>query len=125
MKRIRKKTRKLRFDRDKCISPRKLLEHGHWQRLTFEEKVFVALTWCGFTNSEAWGVIYPLSDASPNSKAVMAGRMACNASIKNYIDVLNDYLDDCALRFKGQKFIIGRRQVEDAKEELENKYAIL
>lgn len=48
--------------------------------------------------------------------------MACDVKIKNHIDVLNDYLDDCALRFKGQKFIIGSRQVEEAEEELICKY---
>lgn len=93
----------MRKHKDGGFSPRKVLDDGHWLQLSFAEKVFTALTWLGFTNAEAWGVINPLSEASPNSKAVMAGRMACSFNVKSYIEVLNRYQSDKALTFKGFK----------------------
>ena len=92
---------KLRKNKLGLLKVRKVLDNGLWQRLTFDEKVFTALTWLGFTNSEAWGVINPQSDASANSKAVMAGRYSCNNGVKRYIELLNDLACECKLTYKG------------------------
>lgn len=96
------------------ITPRKLLEEGDWRQLTFDEKVFTCLVWCGFTNQEAWQVINPLSEAAPNSRAVMAGRYVCQPQIKIYLKLLNDGVRDALLEFKGQRWKIGEWQTEDA-----------
>lgn len=98
-----KKRRRLRKNKEGYFNPRKVLENGHWMQLSFEQKVFAALTWLGFTNAEAWGVLNPLSDASANSRAVMAGRWACDPAIKRYIDLLNRLQSDMKLTFKGFK----------------------
>lgn len=98
-----RKRKRLRKHKDGRFSPRKVLDDGHWLPLRFEEKVFTALTWLGFTNQEAWGVLNPLSEASPNSKAVMAGRMACSHNVKAYTEVLNRYQSERMLTFKGFK----------------------
>lgn len=98
-----RKRKRLRKHKDGRFSPRKVLDDGHWMPLSFSEKVFVALTWLGFTNAEAWGILNPLSEASPNSKAVMAGRMACSHGVKAYTEVLNRYQSDKMLTFKGFK----------------------
>lgn len=117
------KKKRLRKKRDGTFSPRKLLDDGHYIRLSPEEKVFILLTWCGFTNAEAYGVIYPLSEASPNSRAVMAGRIACSHSVKTYISLLNDAMEECSLFFKGQRFKIGELAVDEAIDDLKNKIA--
>lgn len=111
---MKQKRKRIRKKKDGTFSPRQVLEKGHWRLLSFEEKVFVTLTWCGFTNAEAFGVINPLSEASANSRAVMAGRYACNPNIKTYIELLNQHMDDCNLFFKGQQFKIGEHKAEDA-----------
>ena len=98
-----RKRKRLRKNKEGLFNPRKILDDGSYIPLTFEEKVFTALTWLGFTNAEAWGVVNPLSEASPNSKAVMAGRMACSYGVKMYIEVLNRYQSDKAVAFKGFK----------------------
>lgn len=98
-----KKRKRLRKNKDGFFNPRRVLDDGHWMRLTFEEKVFVALTWFGFTNAEAWGVINPMSEASANSRAVMAGRFACNCGVKRYIELLNRLQSEKKLTFKGFK----------------------
>jgi len=116
-----KKRQRLRKNKAGLFSPRKVLDNGHWMRLTFEEKVFVALTWLGFTNAEAFGVINPLSEARANSRAVMAGRYACNPQIKTYIEILNQHLYDGSLCFKGQGFKIGDYQADVAIDKLREK----
>lgn len=98
-----KKRKRLRKNKDGYFNPRRVLEDGCYLQLSFEEKVFTALTWLGFTNAEAWGVINPLSEASANSRAVMAGRYACNYHIKRYIEALNRLQSDMKLTFKGFK----------------------
>lgn len=116
---MKQRRRRIRKKKDGTFSPRQVLENGHWMVLSFEEKVFTALTWCGFTNVEAFEVINPLSEASANSRAVMAGRYACSPSIKTYIEVLNEHMDDCDLYFKGQRFRIGEHKAENAVYEYE------
>lgn len=91
---------KLRTNKGGLFNPRKVLDDNE---LSFEHKVFVALSWFGFTNAEAWGVVNPLSDASANSRAVMAGRWACDPFIKSYINLLNVLQADKKLTFKGFK----------------------
>lgn len=115
------KRRRLRKNKHGLISPRRLLDNGSWQRLTFAEKVFTALTWCGFTNAEAWGVVNPMSEASPNSRAVMAGRFACSPQVKVYVEVLNRNLLDGKLGFKGQVYKVMEqcRAVDDWRSENE------
>lgn len=98
-----KKRKRLRKNKNGFFNPRKVLENGYYMPLTFEQKVFAALTWVGFSNAEAWGVLNPMSEASANSRAVMAGRWACDAAIKGYIDVLNRYQSKMELGFKGFK----------------------
>lgn len=98
-----KKRNRLRKNKSGFVSPRQFLENGYYLQLTFDEKVFVALTWLGFTNAEAWGVVNPMSEAAPNSKAVMAGRWACSHSVKAYIDMLNRMQSNKELGFKGFK----------------------
>ena len=111
---MKQKRKRIRKKKDGTCTPRQVLNNGHWQVLSFEEKVFTALTWCGFTNAEAFGVINPLSEASANSRAVMAGRYACNPNVKTYIEILNNYMDSCLLSFKGQIFKIGEHKAEEA-----------
>lgn len=91
---------KLRKNKEGLYLPRKLLKDSG---LSFEQKVFVALSWFGFTNAEAWGVVNPLSDASANSRAVMAGRWACDMFVKSAINLLNEKQADKKLTFKGFK----------------------
>ena len=91
---------KLRTNKEGLYNPRKLLAISE---LSFEHQIFVALSWFGFTNAEAWGVVNPLSDASANSRAVMAGRWACDPDIKGYITLLNNYQAEKKLTFKGFK----------------------
>lgn len=116
-----KKRRRLRKNKNGLYSPRKVLDEGCYMRLSFQEKVFTALTWFGFTNAEAWGVINPLSEASANSRGVMAGRYACNPWIKRYIEILNEHLYNGTLSFKKQEFKIGEQQAEDAVSDYRNK----
>lgn len=108
------KKKRLRKKRDGTITPRKLLDDGCYLRLSFEEKVFTALIWCGFTNSEAFGIIYPQSEATAHSQAVMAGRLSCAPAVKRYIEELNNAMDRCDLFFRGQRFKIGERAVDEA-----------
>lgn len=115
-----KKRKRIRYDKNGCVSPRKLLDNGDWRQLSFDEKVFTALVWCGFSNTEAWSVIKPSTEATANSQAVMAGRYACNAKIKVYIEVLNKYLMSLRLRFKGQDFNIGDTQEDEQLKKIEN-----
>lgn len=96
-----KKRRRIRKNKDGLVSPRKVLDNGHYLRLSFAEKVFVCLIWNGFSNAEAWRIVNPNSDANPNSQATMAGRMSCNPQVKCYLEVLNEYLSDGKLCFKG------------------------
>lgn len=110
-----KKRRRLRKNKLGLISPRRFLDNGRWQRLSFDEKIFTALTWLGFTNAEAWGVINPMSEASANSRAVMAGRFACNPNVKVYIEALNESLAYGLLGFKGQTVKVG--DIEQALDE--------
>ena len=91
---------KLRKNKDGLHNPRKLLKDSG---LSFEQMVFVALSWFGFTNAEAWGVVNPLSDASANSRAVMAGRWACDPLVKGSINLLNALQAEKRLTFKGFK----------------------
>ena len=91
---------KLRKNKDGLHNPRKLLKDSG---LSFEQMVFVALSWFGFTNAEAWGVVNPLSDASANSRAVMAGRWACDPFVKSSINLLNSLQAEKRLTFKGFK----------------------
>lgn len=98
-----KKRKRLRKNKDGFFNPRRVLDDGYWMPLSFDEKVFTALTWLGFTNAEAWGVINPLSEASANSRAVMAGRYACNYAVKRYIEELNRLQSEKKLTFKGFK----------------------
>lgn len=109
-----RRRRRIRKNKNGLITPRKLLEDGDWRQLTFDEKVFTCLVWCGFTNQEAWQVINPLSEAAPNSRAVMAGRYSAQPQIKNYIKLLNDGVRDALFEFKGQKWKIGEWQCMDA-----------
>lgn len=115
---MKQKRRRLRKNKIGLVSPRQVLNNGNWRQLSFDEKVFVALTWLGFTNAEAWGVINPMSEASANSRAVMAGRYACNPNVKTYVDTLNEYLQLGLLGFKGQSEKVGN--VRQAVEEYEN-----
>ena len=98
---------KLRTNKDGLHNPRKLLKDSG---MSFEQMVFVALSWFGFTNAEAWGVVNPLSDASANSRAVMAGRWACDPLIKSYITLLNHFQAEKWLTFKGFK---GYKKTDD------------
>lgn len=91
---------KLRTNKEGLFNPRKVLES---RDLSFEHKVFVALSWFGFTNAEAWGVVNPLSDASANSRAVMAGRWACDPLVKSSINLLNALQAEKRLTFRGFK----------------------
>ena len=91
---------KLRTNKEGLYNPRKVLKDSG---LSFEQKVFVALSWFGFTNAEAWGVVNPLSDASANSRAVMAGRWACAPLVKGSINLLNALQAEKRLTFKGFK----------------------
>lgn len=108
------KKKRLRKKRDGTITPRKLLDDGCYLRLTWEEKIFTALTWLGFSNAEAFRVICPQSEATAHSQAVMAGRYSCAPAIKCYIELLNEYMERCDLFFKGQRFKIGELAVDEA-----------
>ena len=94
------KKHKLRTNKEGLYNPRKVLDDSE---LSFAHKVFVALSWFGFTNAEAWGVVNPLSDASANSRAVMAGRWACDPFVKSSINLLNSLQAEKRLTFKGFK----------------------
>jgi len=120
-----KRKKYLRKRKDETYTPRQILENGLYFRVSFKEKVFAALKWCGFTNIEAFSVINPNSEATANSRAVMAGRYASNPNIRRYIELLNQHLDECDLHFKDQNLKIGEYRVMDVIDECNEKIAVI